>query len=150
MIRKLNSADKASILSLAKKSQMFEAEEIDYIGESFDNSQQSTLWFGAFEGESMIGVAYCEPMEMTNKTWNVLMLLVDPENHRKGIGKALMSLMEETLSEQSQRLLLVETSSQPDFEVARNFYRAIGYLEWGVIEHYYDQGDHKLTFTKAL
>ena len=51
MIRKLNSTDKASILSLAKKSQMFEVEEIDYIGHSFDNSQQSTLWFGAFEGE---------------------------------------------------------------------------------------------------
>ncbi|MFM2591252.1 GNAT family N-acetyltransferase [Vibrio sp. TBV020] len=115
-----------------------------------ERESSEAIWFGKFENELMTGVAYCEPMEMTNVTWNVLMLLVDPEHHRRGIGKDLMQLMESTLTKQEQRLLIVETSSTDDFQTARTFYSAIGYAQQGAVEHYYDDNDHKITFIKKL
>ncbi|KXF82909.1 GNAT family N-acetyltransferase [Enterovibrio coralii] len=150
MLRLLNPADKAEMLALVAKTQMFEKEEVSFISDTFENSSGEAIWFGAFQNEQMAGIAYCVPMEMTNETWNVLMLLVDPEHHRKGIGKALMHLMEDTLSAQGKRLLIVETSSTEDFQTARSFYEAIGYSKQGTIEHYYDDNDHKVTFTKRL
>ncbi len=150
MLRQLKSDDKAAMLSLVANSAMFSDDEVAYIADSFQSEQDGAIWFGSFNADQMNGVAYCVPMEMTNSTWNVLMLLVHPEHHRKGIGKALMQLMEQTLIEQSQRLLIVETSSTDDFETARNFYRGIGYSEQGAIEHYYDNNDHKITFTRLL
>ncbi|MGU3163646.1 GNAT family N-acetyltransferase [Vibrio cholerae] len=150
MLRQLQLADKAKMLALVTKTQMFEAEEILFIADSFEANTNGAIWFGSFDNEQMTGVAYCVPMEMTNETWNVLMLLVDPDLHRSGIGKALMRLMESTLTEQGKRLLIVETSSTDDFQTARAFYHAIGYSKQGTIEHYYDNDDHKITFTKKL
>ncbi len=151
MLRQLNLADKEKMLSLISDSGMFAEEEVSYMAETFEATQDSALWFGAFnQEEQMTGVAYCVEMEMTNATWNVLMLCVHPEYHRQGIGKALMVLMEQTLQQQSQRLLIVETSSTDDFATARQFYSAIGYEQQGTIKHYYDQNDHKETFIKLL
>ncbi|EPM7999735.1 GNAT family N-acetyltransferase [Vibrio vulnificus] len=150
MLRQLQLADKEKMLELVNKTQMFEAEEVSFIADTFEAESSEAIWFGKFDDELMIGVAYCVPMEMTNATWNVLMLLVDPEHHRSGIGRALMQLMESTLIKQGQRLLIVETSSTDDFQTARSFYSAIGYAQQGAIEHYYDDNDHKITFIKRL
>ncbi|WP_158264525.1 GNAT family N-acetyltransferase [Photobacterium rosenbergii] len=150
MLRQLQLTDKAKMLELVNKTQIFAPEEVSFIADTFEGESSEAVWFGKFEGERMIGVAYCVPMEMTNATWNVLMLLVDPEHHRRGIGKELMQLMESTLTQKGQRLLIVETSSTDDFRTARSFYRAIGYAQQGAIEHYYDDDDHKITFIKRL
>jgi len=150
MLRQLQLTDKEKMLELVNKTQMFEAEEVSFIADTFEAESSDAIWFGKFDDELMTGVAYCVPMEMTNATWNVLMLLVDPEHHRSGIGRDLMQLMESTLTKQGQRLLIVETSSTDDFQTARSFYSAIGYTQQGTIEHYYDDDDHKITFTKKL
>ncbi len=150
MIRTLQPDDKASVIALVHASGMFSEDEADFIATIYDQGQTSAIWFGAFEQDTMTGVAYCMPMEMTNRTWNVLMLLVHPEHHRQGIGQALMRLMEQTLADQSQRLLMVETSSGEEFETARQFYRAIGYQRQGTVEDQDDDGDDKLTFTRKL
>ncbi|MGR4021701.1 GNAT family N-acetyltransferase [Vibrio harveyi] len=150
MLRQLQLADKEKMLELVNKTQMFEAEEVSFIADTFEGESSEAIWFGQFDDELMTGVAYCVPMEMTNATWNVLMLLVDPEHHRSGIGRNLMQLMESTLTQQGQRLLIVETSSTDDFQTARSFYSAIGYAQQGAIEHYYDDNDHKITFIKRL
>ncbi|GAL35309.1 histone acetyltransferase HPA2 and related acetyltransferases [Vibrio maritimus] len=150
MLRLLQLTDKEKMLELVNKTQMFEAEELSFIADTFEEESSEAIWFGKFDNELMIGVAYCLPMEMTNATWNVLMLLVDPKHHRSGIGRDLMQLMESTLTKQGQRLLIVETSSTDDFQTARSFYSAIGYAQQGAIEHYYDDNDHKITFIKRL
>lgn len=150
MLKQLEATNNKQLLELVRHSNMFSDDEIDYIVEAFESNQNDAIWFGSFNGKQMTGVAYCVPMEMTNATWNVLMLLVHPEHHRQGIGKSLMQLMEQTLAAQSQRLLIVETSSTNEFEVARAFYTGIGYIKQGIIENYYDDHDHKVTFTKTL
>ena len=142
--------DKDALLSLVASAQMFSEEEQLVIADTFVPLDHQTLWFGSYLEDKMIGVAYCYPMEMTNRTWNVLMLLVHPDFHRQGIGRDLMVLTEKTLSERQERLLLVETSSTDAFDGARSFYQALGYDQQGLIHNYYDDNDHKVTFTKRL
>lgn len=151
LIRELNNQDKPEISLLMSSTQIFQDEEIAHVTEIFDGNRDAAIWFGSFDSDNnMNGVAYCVPVEMTNKTWNVLMLLVHPEYHRCGIGKSLMNRIEKTLSDESQRLLIVETSSSDGFDIARKFYSAIGFSQQGVIENYYDENDHKVTFAKKL
>ena len=47
-------------------------------------------------------------------------------------------------------MLLVETSGGDEFERTRRFYRTIGYEEEARIRDYYDAGDDKIVFRKAL
>ena len=150
MLQQLTMEHKPAMLALVAATAMFSEEEIAYIADSFDQSQGSAIWLGAFDQEQMVGVAYSVPAEMTHGTWNVLMLLVHPEQQRKGVGNALMQLMAKMLQQQKQRLLIVETSSTDAFQQARDFYTAIGYSQQGTVEHYYDNDDHKVTFSNKL
>ncbi len=48
------------------------------------------------------------------------------------------------------RLILIETSSNPNYEAARNLYHSHGYIEVSTIPDFYSPGDNKITFWKAL
>ena len=87
---------------------------------------------------------------MASGTWNVLMLLVDPDRHASGHGRALMERIEERLRDQGERLLIVETSSLDGFERAREFYPKRGFGEEARIRDFYASGDDKIVFRKAL
>ncbi len=150
VIKALNIQDKAAMINLASNMQMFAEEEITFIAEIFDNKNNDSIWLGAFVQDAMVGTAYCAPMEMTNKTWNILMLLVHPNHRRQAIGKSLMQEVENILSVQNQRLIIVETSSTDNFKTARDFYEAIGYIGQGAITDFYDNNDHKITYTKLI
>ncbi|MGB2925937.1 MAG: GNAT family N-acetyltransferase, partial [Limnothrix sp.] len=93
---------------------------------------------------------YCTPEAMTSDTWNVLMLLVDPDYQQQDYGSALMNGVEEKLVAQGDRLLLVETSNLNEFRGARTFYQKCGYQEEAHIQDFYRAGEAKLIFTKAL
>ncbi len=151
MIRKTEESDIKAILSLASKLDMFDDEGLSMIRSTLDGyfSGDSSLWFTAQDG-SLKGVVYCAPEPMTQCTWNVLMLLVDPQFHKSGIGSELMSHVEKALSEKNQRLLIVETSSLDNFEKARSFYLKSGYREEARIKNFYDKEGDKIIFTKTL
>jgi len=54
------------------------------------------------------------------------------------------------LKKQGVRVLLVETSGTDDFVRTRSFYEQIGYETEARIRDYYDAGDDKIVFRKAL
>ena len=62
----------------------------------------------------------------------------------------MLNHVEKTLTEKGERLLLVETSGLPNFEMTRKFYRKQGYEEEAKIRDYYKAGDDKIIFRKAL
>ncbi len=103
-----------------------------------------------FDDGDVRGVAYYVPEEMTDGTWNVLMIAVDPPSHGRGIGSALMRFIETELAEQGERVLLVETSGLPEFERTRGFYDMLGYDREARIREFYAAGDDKIVFRKAL
>jgi len=48
------------------------------------------------------------------------------------------------------RVLLVETSGTVEFTRTRSFYEHIGYTQEARIRDYYDKGDDKIVFYRAL
>lgn len=61
-----------------------------------------------------------------------------------------MRHIEQTLTNQGERVLIAETSSLPELEKARNFYLRQGYDQEACIREFYKAGDDKITFRKAL
>ena len=95
-------------------------------------------------------VAYCAPELMASGTWNVLLIAVSPAWQRQGWGTQLMRCIERMLSERGGRLLLVETSSLPQYEHARRFYRGLGFVEEARIRDFYAVNEDKIVFWKRL
>jgi ribosomal protein S18 acetylase RimI-like enzyme len=85
---------------------------------------------------------------MTNGTWNVLLIAVHPDYQGQGRGAALMRHIEQMLSKRGERLLLVETIAS--FDHTRAFYTKCGYEEEACIRDYYDAGQDKIVYRKAL
>jgi ribosomal protein S18 acetylase RimI-like enzyme len=147
-VRKATRADVAAIGRLAEINEMFPADMLDNMIAPYFTGNEDELWFVI--GEEPVAVAYAVPEKLTNGTWNQLMIAVDPEQHGRGLGKALMRNLEQVVAERGGRLVLAETSGVPEFEPTRAFYRAIGYNEEARIRNFWDEGDDKIVFTREL
>lgn len=60
-----------------------------------------------------------------------------------------MEYIEDLLHQQGQRLLLVETSGLPEFDLARQFYHKCQYTQEAVIRDFYTEGEDKRVLEKA-
>lgn len=147
-IRKALRADAAAIGLLAEANDMFPAEMVPEMMTPYFDGDENELWFVI--GDDPVAVAYAVPEKLTNGTWNQLMIAVDPTQHGKGLGKALMRNLERIVADRGGRLVLAETSGTPEFEPTRAFYRAIGYTEEARIRDFWDAGDDKIVFTRKL
>lgn len=107
------------------------------------------LWLTYDDGTPM-AVAYCAPERMTLGTWNLLLIAVHPDTQGKGYGAAIIRYIERTLAANGQRVLLVETSGLPSFEGTRLFYKKLGFDLEAVIREFYQAGEDKIVFRKAL
>ena len=97
-----------------------------------------------------MGVAYCGPERMAQGAWNLYLIAVHPDLQGRGHGTALLREVERALAMRGERLLLVETSGLPVFEATRAFYRKCGYDEEARIRDYYQEGEDKVVFRRAL
>lgn len=87
---------------------------------------------------------------MTEGTWNLLLIAVHPNLQRRGIGTELMRFIEDTLTANGERILIIETSGLPAFLSTREFYQHIGYEEEARIRDFFKLGDDKVVFRKTL
>ena len=74
---------------------------------------------------SVVGVAFFEPREATDRVWYLQMLAVAPSAQGQGVGKRLLHCVEEDLRAREQRLLLIETSGTPPYDRTRSFYTGL-------------------------
>ena len=77
-------------------------------------------------------------------------MAVTPGKQGQGIGSALIAFAEGRMKKARGRLTLVETSSKPEYEKTRRFYRNQGYEVIGQIPDFYVPGDDKLILQKRL
>lgn len=129
---------------------LFPAEMLDAMtAEYLDNGSSRDLWLTVDE-DGLVAVAYCAPERMTQGTWNLLLIAVHPARQGQGLGARLTGHIESTLAASGERVLLVETSGLPEFERTRAFYRKLGYAEEARIRDFYQAGEDKIIFHKAL
>lgn len=79
---------------------------------------------------------------------HVLAIAVDPKHRKKGIGRALMDVVEERLRESKAREIWLEV--RVSNRGAIEFYKKLGFVERGFMPHYYSDGEDAIILKKYL
>ena len=148
-IRLTETTDITALQNVLDATELFPTEMLPQMFNS-TCKQASALWLTAFEDDKPVGFCHAIAEEMTNRTWNLLAIAVDPASQGGGHGRSLVSTLEMVLREKEQRLLIIDTSGTDAFSRTRNFYRDLGYGEAARIRDFWDAGDDKVTFRKQL
>lgn len=140
----------AAILSLAAVSGLFESDQTVSLDELLRHPEEEDEWFIDETIDGLVGVAYMAPEKMTDGTWKLYWIAVDPKHQRQGRGKAMLAHVQAWLTAKEARILLVETSATEDFDYVRKFYAANGFEEEARIRGFYAAGVDKVVYWKQL
>jgi ribosomal protein S18 acetylase RimI-like enzyme len=152
MIRNTIATDTDDLMAIVESSGQFDTDSLSHVKGAlleYLEGQSDGLWFTADDGEP-VGVAYCAPEAVTNGTWNLQMLWTRKDKSNQGHGTALVKHVENELMARGVRLLIVETSGLPEFEMARAFYDKCGFTQEASIRNFFAHGDDKIIYTKSF
>lgn len=142
--------DLSAVASILDATGLFPSEMLANMAEPFLSGADSHIWLTACEGHEVLGFAYCEPERMTDGTYNLLAIAVDPKRQSQGLGQLIVAAVEQAVTDSGGRVLLVETSSLAEYERTRSFYDQLGFSREAVIREFYAKGEDKLVFWKPL
>jgi ribosomal protein S18 acetylase RimI-like enzyme len=149
-------ADEAEqIVGVTREAQVFSAEEIAAVQELIDDyiakGDASTYHFLSYRlNGRVVGYACYGRRSLTESTFDLYWICSAPSAQRSGVGHALLQQTEQEIRAMGGRLVIVETSSLPEYEPARRFYDSHGYRREAVIEDFYAKGDSLVLYTKKL
>lgn len=151
MIRSLESNDVLALKKLIDDVELFPSEMLDeMLCSHLGGDECEEVWLTFVQDGTPIAIGYCAPERMTDGTWNQYLIAVSPQWQGKGIGTEMIRSMEQRLADAGHRVLLVETSGQPEFERTRQFYRNLGFEQEACIRDFYAAGDDKIVFWKSI
>ena len=149
-IRPITSEDIPDLKTVIEANDLFPSDMLDgMIADYFNNESNNEFWF-TYEDEKPMAITYCAPEKMTEGTWNLYLIAVHPDWQGQGIGTSMMDYIEQTLSQQGERILLVETSGLASFQNTQKFYFKCGYEQEARIREFYQAGEDKIIFRKSL
>jgi D-alanine-D-alanine ligase len=90
------------------------------------------------------------PIALTKSSFDLYWIAVRPDLQRTGLGRRLMEVAETRARELGATAMYVETSSRPQYEPTRAFYRRLGYRPAAELPEFYGPGDGQVIFTKQL
>jgi ribosomal protein S18 acetylase RimI-like enzyme len=102
------------------------------------------------EGGVVRGFVCFGPRALTQGTYDLYWIAVDPAAQGFGVGKKLLAETEKQISLQGGRLMILETSGLSKYEPTRGFYLKSGYILEATIRNFYAPGDDLVIFTKDL
>ena len=154
-IRPMTEGDRAAVFELLRATTEFKpfevkvAEEICdcYLSDPVGSGYQALVadWDGVPAGYICFGQT-----PLTVGTWDIYWLAVLRARRGRGLGKALVTHAEKSMAKARARLIMLETSSKPEYEEARRFHLAQGYEVVGRVPDFYDIGDDKIVYWKRL
>lgn len=156
MITFPNEKDGVQIHAITANTTVFNQEEVECVDELWNEyqaqgSEKSGYYFLVEkENEMVLGYACYGPRALTDRTYDLYWIAVNPETRRGGVGRKLLAATEDAVRELGGRLLVVETSGLPKYEPTRAFYIATGYLLEATLKDFYSDGDDLVIFTKHL
>jgi ribosomal protein S18 acetylase RimI-like enzyme len=146
---------KDEFLALAEATGSFHGDEIEILKEvlgSFrsDPDKDYSLIENRIEGR-LAGFAVYGRTPMTEYSWDVYWIAVDPSFQRRGIGRELLEATERAALRDADRAILrVETSGTEAYAGVRRFYDAAGYYRAGTIKDFYAPGDDFCLYAKDM
>src|SRR5712692_10225150 len=137
-LRPVGRAQRARLEQLTAATGLFRPAEIAAAAELLDDSlagDDDYRLLGAYGAEG---------------TYDLYWIVVDPARQGQGVGTELLTAVEQQLAREHGRLLVVETSSRPDYASTRAFYERRGYARVATIPGYYAPGDDLVIYLKDL
>ena len=156
MISIPNEKDGLLIHAINTNTTVFNQEEVECVDELWDEyqslgSEKSGYYFLVEkEDEHVLGYACYGPRALTDRTYDLYWIAVNPDARRGGVGRKLLVATEDATRNLGGRLLIVETSGLLKYEATRAFYLATGYLLEATLKDFYSDGDDLVIFTKRL
>jgi ribosomal protein S18 acetylase RimI-like enzyme len=147
--------DRAALRRLVAATGVFSAEEkaiaLELLEERLVRKRRSTYeFFFAEHGGELVGYCCFGRVPLTQRSYDLYWIAVAPAAEGRGIGRALMRLVEDTLAARGGGDLYIETSSRGAYRRTRRFYRAAGYRQAARLRDFYAPGDHKIMFCKTI
>lgn len=149
-VRALARADLPMVALILDRTGLFPSAMLAEMAAPFLDRGEPAIWLVAESGGTITGFAYCEPERMTDGTFNLLAIAVDPDVQGRGHGCALLRRLEDRLRATGARLLLVETSGLPEYAGTRAFYAARGFSQEARVRDFYQAGEDKIIFRREL
>ena len=155
MILPTSPTDSPHLVALASRTGVFKPHELvalqevlnDYHATNYDEGHRS---FTAWQNDQPVGFVYFGLVAMTDNTWDLWWIAVDPTVQGKGTGAKLLTFAEDEMRKAGGRILTLDTSSTPNYEPTRRFYLKNGYTLIATLPDYYADGDGKCIFWKRL
>ena len=149
-IKNTTADDIPALSTIVDQTGLFPSEMLPDMLRPYLDNISGSLWFTAFQDGQPVGLCYSTSEALTNGTWNMLAIAVDPGLQGLGIGAALVEQLENELIIFGVRILIVDTSGSSEFDLTRQFYLKNGYDQEARIRDFWDAGDDKVVFRKAL
>jgi ribosomal protein S18 acetylase RimI-like enzyme len=155
MIRKLESRDRDELKRILEDTHHFNDDEIKVAIELIDvylNDAKQTdyiIYVSETDGSTTGYICYGK-RPLTEGTYDLYWIAVDPNIHGKGLGSRLVKHMEEDLMKSGAKLILIETSGKPEYENERRFYTKNGYEVQTIIKDFYRTADDLYIYRKYL
>jgi ribosomal protein S18 acetylase RimI-like enzyme len=154
-LRPPSPSDRTRVGEIVRATRVFRAQEEAIALEVFDSAVAKPgvdyHALGAYDDLGLLqGFTCYGNTPGTEATWDLYWIAVDPAGHRRGVGRALMDAAERAIALANGRLVVVETSSRPDYGPTRAFYEALAYRAAARIPDFYAAGDDLIVYTKRL
>ena len=156
MIRPTRPEDSPALLAASEGTGVFNAADIQALREVLDDYHATNH---AEEGHRSvtleqdgrpIGFAYYAPASMADRTWYLWWIVVSKQVQAKGLGGRLLAAVEDAVRAERGRLLLLETSSLPEYELTRKFYLKNHFSVWATLKDFYADGNDMVVFGKRV
>lgn len=98
----------------------------------------------------VIGYACYGPTDLTEGTFDLYWIVAEAAAHGQGVGRALFERVAHEVKQQHGRLLMIWTSSTPDYARARAFYLRMGCGLEARIKNFYRRDDDLCIYSYRL
>jgi len=148
--------DGAQIHSITVNTTVFNQEEVECVDELWEEYLAQGPEISGYyflvekEDDRVLGYACYGPRALTDRTYDLYWIAVDPSARRGGVGRGLLAASEEAVRKLGGRLLVLETSGLPSYGQTHKFYLATGYTLEATLKDFYRDGDDLVIFTKHL
>ena len=157
-IRQLDRRDRPFIERMVTATGNFNDVEVatalELVDEALARGEESGYFFAILEHGNkhpvVQGYACYGPVPLTQGTYDLYWIAVDPASQGKGFGRHLLEYVEADVLRRGGRMILIETSSQESYGATVRFYEHSGYHLAARIRNFYRIGDDKLVFQKEL
>jgi ribosomal protein S18 acetylase RimI-like enzyme len=151
-LRALRAADRPALERLLRDAGNFSEAEmavaLEVIDAGLRPGQTDYEFAVAEEDGALLGYACWGLASMSDGTYDLYWIAVDPRGQGRGIGRMLVERCEDAVRSARGRSLLVETSSRAGYEGTLAFYRALNYEVLARFKDFYVAGDDKIVFGK--